>query len=678
MDEKEITIPWEVSEFKDFKRTTVINSSFAEFLADMGFRNAFIFNSYEYVLIQENQIHFVNKQQIVQTFLKWLNDNFDKYSSEGETLYDVKKSFANKIRALISNEVLSLLPILEVTAHFDTKDECYFYLKNTAVRITEEDILLVNYDKINGYVFTEQITDKNFKLPVGELLELDIPFRKFVHNIANNQPERINAFESLIGYMLHRYRNPSINKAVVILDENINELDSVMGGTGKSLFVRAISYLRPSVNIDGKGFRNSDSFAFQRVTPFTSIVSINDIQQNADFESFYGRITDGFSINQKYKKEVFIPLERSPKLIITSNYYPKAPSGNSTERRRYVIEVSQHYNKNFTVEDEFNHFFFSDWNEEQWNNFIYYMLTCVQKFLKNGLVQADEINLTQRRLISEVGIELMEFMDEQLLTQTKLHKKELFTNFIRGNYVPSKYQPTQKSFTVKVKKYFEYKNISYRETPANTKVYYEIIPENSKLQPLTIKDIKSEYQMVKTPLQMKRLVVKMKEHFGDTKNKVLAVDLETTGLDCFLDEIECIALCFEKGTGYNIIFPKDKNKALVFIKPVIPFLKSNKIIKVFHNAKFDLKFFVKYGIELDGEIHDTMILDHLLNPNRKTHGLKEISEIHLNYKQISYKEMTDRRAKNKSPLEELTKYACEDVDLTFQLYHFINNQLNKK
>lgn len=677
MDNQKITTPWEVSEFKNFKRTTVIASLFAEFLTDMGFRNALIFGSCEYVQLETKRIRVVNKQYIVQTFLKWLDENFEQYAEEGETLYDVKKSFANKIKNLVSSEVLLLLPVIELTPHFDTKDECYFYFTNTVVKITKEGVFLIDYEELDGYVFTEQIIDKVFKLPVGSLSELDISFRTFVNNIANNEPERINAFESVIGYMLDRFRNPSNNKAVILLDENINELDSVMGGTGKSLFVKAISSVRPTTIIDGKEFRKSDVFAFQRVTPFTNIVIVNDIQQNADFETFYSRITDGFSINRKYKPEVFIPFEKSPKIIITSNYYLKAPSGNSTERRRYEIEFSKHYGKDLTVEDEFNHFFFYDWNEEQWNSFFYYMATCVQKFLQKGLIQADEINLTQRRLISEVGIELMEYMDEQLLTKTKLHKKELFADFIKGGYVLPKYQPTQKSFTVRVKKYFDYKNIAYREVPANTKAYFEIIGENSKPQPLTIADVKSEYHTVKTLLQMKKLAVKMQEHFGNSENNILAVDLETTGLDCFSDEIVCMSICFEKGTGYNIIFPQNKLEALVFIEPIRKYLISKEIIKVFHNAKFDLKFLNKYGTELDGQIHDTMILDHLLDPNRKTHGLKEISEIHLNYKQISFKQMTDGKTIREVPLEELTKYACEDTDLTFQLYHFINQKLNK-
>ncbi|WBV59883.1 ribonuclease H-like domain-containing protein [Chryseobacterium camelliae] len=162
------------------------------------------------------------------------------------------------------------------------------------------------------------------------------------------------------------------------------------------------------------------------------------------------------------------------------------------------------------------------------------------------------------------------------------------------------------------------------------------------------------------------------------KRKILVIDLETTGLDPFTDHIVSVAVSVEKGKGFNIVLPfyKNKAKAKEFLQPILSILENETITKVFHNAKFDLKFFHQYGIEIKGEIRDTMILDYLSDPNRKTHGLKEISELHLQYHQISYKEMLKDRDITEVPREELTKYACEDTDLTLQLYHCLTQQLN--
>lgn len=162
------------------------------------------------------------------------------------------------------------------------------------------------------------------------------------------------------------------------------------------------------------------------------------------------------------------------------------------------------------------------------------------------------------------------------------------------------------------------------------------------------------------------------------KKKVLVIDLETTGLDPFTDYIVSVAISFEKGKGFNIVLPfyKNKAKAKEFLQPILPILEDENIAKVFHNAKFDLKLFHQYGIEIKGEIIDTMILDYLFDPNRKTHGLKEISELHLHYHQISFEEMRKGRDITEVPKEELTKYACEDADLTLQLHNFLTQQLN--
>lgn len=160
-------------------------------------------------------------------------------------------------------------------------------------------------------------------------------------------------------------------------------------------------------------------------------------------------------------------------------------------------------------------------------------------------------------------------------------------------------------------------------------------------------------------------------------DRIIAIDLETTGLDPFSHLILSIALSFEPQKGYNIILPLGKTQAKNFLQPFIPFLEDESIIKVFHNAKFDLKFLQQYGIEVRGQIIDTMILAHLYDPNRKQQGLKSLSEAYLNYKQVDYKQMLDGRRIEDVPCDELTRYACEDTDQTFQLCHYLIQQLNK-
>lgn len=603
---------------------------------------------------------------------------FDDNVGEKTTKNDILSAWVNKAKIMLDDHVLCNLPNIKFQMHLDNEYESYLYFKNTAVKVNQEDIEPIAYKDLTWYVLDSQIIDRDYVIPQKQLADLNIPFRTFVSRISNGLNERINAIESVIGYMLHRFQNPARAKAIILYDETINELNLIDGGVGKSLLVKALGYVRNLCEISGKDFDSRNAFSFQRVATTTNIVSINDIKQNQNFEIFYGRISDGFTINEKYKKEKFIAFEQSPKLIITSNYMLNAPSGNSSDRRRYEFEFSSYYGKHVTVYDDFGHYFFKDWTISQWSDFTNYMVLCLQKYLNTGLIEAPYVNLVERRLINEVGIELMEFLDEELLRAKKLHKKELFQTFIRGGYISHKYHPTQKSFTTRIKKYFEYKGINYIETPSNTKIYFEVVEETSSVIYTTINDIKVNYYTVDTANKINRLAKKLEEHFNENPKEILVIDLETIGLDPYKGEIVCMALTFKERTGYNIIFPKHKSKIIDFIKPILPHLENESVVKVFHNAKFDLKFLQLYEIQISGIIKDTLIMDYLLDPNRKKHGLKEISKLHLHYSQVSFEELTKGKSILEIPPEELTLYACEDTDQTFQLYHFINNRLNSK
>ena len=58
---------------------------------------------------------------------------------------------------------------------------------------------------------------------------------------------------STIGYMLHAYKNLSYCPAIILNDEVIS--DNPEGGTGKGLFINALSQMKKKlVVIDGKAF----------------------------------------------------------------------------------------------------------------------------------------------------------------------------------------------------------------------------------------------------------------------------------------------------------------------------------------------------------------------------------------------------------------------------------------
>jgi len=100
----------------------------------------------------------------------------------------------------------------------------------------------------------------------------------------------------------------------------------------------------------------------------------------------------------------------------------------------------------------------------------------------------------------------------------------------------------------------------------------------------------------------------------------MAVDIETTGLNFLTDKIQTIAI---SSGDSNWVIPCD-HKDSPFRKGQPHYAKMwvalRKILenpmtrKVFHNAKFDLKFLVNHGIYTKN-VWDTKIMHHLINEN---------------------------------------------------------------
>jgi len=160
--------------------------------------------------------------------------------------------------------------------------------------------------------------------------------------------------------------------------------------------------------IDGKQFAFEKSFPYQLVSADTQILCFDDVKKNFDFERLFSVVTEGMTLEKKNKDAIKIPFSRSPKIGITTNYAIKG-TGNSFARRKWEVELHSAYNKNYTPLDEFGKHFFSEWDEDEWCLFDNYMISCLQGFLKTGLVKSRFINLKIRQLSAETSHDFIEW-----------------------------------------------------------------------------------------------------------------------------------------------------------------------------------------------------------------------------------------------------------------------------
>ena len=122
-------------------------------------------------------------------------------------------------------------------------------------------------------------------------------FRAFIGNICANDDNRRLTMESTIGYMMHGYKNLSYCPAVILNDEVIS--DNPEGGTGKGLFMNALSQMKKLVVIDGKAFAFERSFPYQLVSADTQILCFDDVKKNFDFERLFSVVTEGLTLGEE-------------------------------------------------------------------------------------------------------------------------------------------------------------------------------------------------------------------------------------------------------------------------------------------------------------------------------------------------------------------------------------------
>jgi len=419
---------WEKNEKGTIK---IVHILFKQFLEDNGFykycpeggRN------YIFVKVTNNLIDHTSEKEIKDFILSHLIELDD---------ISVYNYFADNVR-FFREEFLSLLSTIDIYFIEDTKDTSYLYYRNCAVKITKDAVETIDYLDLGGYVWKDHVIDRKFV----ECEYQGCVYGQFISRICGDNDMRIATMESTIGFLMHGYKNLSYCPAVILNDEVIS--DNPEGGTGKGLFMNALSQMKKLVVIDGKAFAFEKSFPYQTVSADTQVLCFDDVKKNFDFERLFSVVTEGLTLEKKNKDAIKIPFSKSPKIAITTNYAIKG-TGNSFARRKWEVELHQHYTKNHTPLDEFGKHFFADWNDEDWCLFDNYMVACLQGYLKTGLVKSSFVNLQVRQLSAETSHDFIEWCgliegtpkNSHLDVGVKLMKQDLYYEFIQEypDYAP--------------------------------------------------------------------------------------------------------------------------------------------------------------------------------------------------------------------------------------------------
>ena len=172
---------------------------------------------------------------------------------------------------------------------------------------------------------------------------------------------------------------------------------------------------------------------------------------------------------------------------------------------------------------------------------------------------------------------------------------------------------------------------------------------------------KKEYYLIENLEQIDNWITEAEE-LGE-----VAVDTETNSLDPHQADLVGVSLSSKIGKACYIPIGHKSNKCIekdLVLKKLKPLLEDPSIKKIGQNIKFDFIVFFKHGINKTS-IEDTMLMSYVLDAGKNRHNMDTLSEIHLNHKTISFKDLvgTGKKEINFSEVdvEKAKDYAAEDA-----------------
>jgi hypothetical protein len=420
---------------------------------------------------------------------------------------------------------LSNIDFMQPTFKHTDKDSQFLYFKDKAWRITALGIEEKPLTELESFVWADKLIDRTASkidqklvdvhqitqadidaLPVAERLEwqhhlgeysVDLSeeakrshYIQFLVNSSNfywKSTEQVGMREQFetnrhlvskmtaFGYMMHKYRNKSCEKAVICMDGKLSEVGESNGRSGKSLFGMGLDKMMPVTYINAKAKNlTEDQFWAEEVTEKTDIIFLDDVRANIDFEFFFPVITGKLTVNGKGAKKFTLSEEDTPKMLITTNHAISGNSG-SYKDRQFLLAFSDFYNETHKPVDDFGLNFWSEWDgTEQWNLFYNFMAQCIELYLQIGLVHPILDRLEKRRMLQFIGEDFMSWasdyygtfidMDPNEIFSNSMNKKvqrtDLFNDFCFKNPQQKKYV-TPTKFKKKLKGYCDYMGLRF-------------------------------------------------------------------------------------------------------------------------------------------------------------------------------------------------------------------------
>ncbi|QLB13731.1 DNA polymerase I [Bisgaardia hudsonensis] len=218
-------------------------------------------------------------------------------------------------------------------------------------------------------------------------------------------------------------------------------------------------------------------------------------------------------------------------------------------------------------------------------------------------------------------------------------------------------------------------------TSQATKINYSQSTFSKTESAVQISVDRDKYECILTQIQLDTWCEKLSDA------KLIALDTETDSLDYMSAKLVGISFALENGEaaylplGHDYIDVEkqlDFSTALTQLKPI---LENPNIQKVGQNFKYDLTIFARYDINVQGVTQDTMLQSYVLDSTGR-HNMDDLAKRYLDHDTITFEEIAGKGKGqltfNQIPLEQASRYAAEDADVTMKLHQVLWEKLQQE
>ena len=196
----------------------------------------------------------------------------------------------------------------------------------------------------------------------------------------------------------------------------------------------------------------------------------------------------------------------------------------------------------------------------------------------------------------------------------------------------------------------------------------------------SIKTLTHHYHLIDTAEKFEHFAAELK------KQKLFAIDTETTFFQPMHTEFVGINFCWHAGTAYYLPLKAPLGSKFLKLadvqKKMAPIFADENVHKIGQNIKTDMIVLENALMPLKGIYFDTMVASYCLDPLRKGNSRIIMAVDYLNYECIEKSSLLGK-GKNQLTFDMVDtaaacEYAAEDADVIFRLFEYLKPRLDKQ